>query len=70
MKRNAILKEIDEPDLQLYQAPGYFYFVYDDGAEIYDQHSVYVDKLSHMHLEQWVEEGKEFVKKVKEEYGC
>jgi len=65
MKRNTILKLIGEPNLHLYQAPGYFYFAYDDGDEIYETHSVMVDRLNHMDIGAWVEVGKEFMKEVK-----
>ena len=69
MKRNTILKNIGEPNLQLYQGLGYFYFVYDDREEIYDEYCVYVEKLSHLDIKEWVEEGNTFMKKVKEEHG-
>lgn len=68
MKRKTILKQLGNEYLQLYQAPGYFYFVYDDGTA-YHTHSVMVDKLSHMDIEQWVDEGKIFLRELELEYG-
>ena len=65
MKRRTILKQIGEPNLALYDAPGYFYFVYDDDT-IYETRSVMVDRLSHLFLDQWVDEGKQFVKDMQE----
>ena len=65
MKRRTILKQIGEPNLALYDAPGYFYFVYDDGT-IYETRSVMVDRLSHLFIDEWVDEGKQFVKDTQE----
>jgi len=68
MKRNTIIKQIGNEHLNLYSAPGYLYFAYDDG-ENYHTHSVMVDNLSHMTIEQWVGEGKIFLTNLKHEYG-
>jgi len=72
MKKQTILKTIGEEHLSLYHHPGYFLWVYDDGA-IYETTATWVDKLSHLTIEQWVADGQEFmeyVKQVKEEKGA
>ena len=66
MKRQTILKLIGEPNLSLFDAPGYFYFEYDDGV-ILETRNVMVDRLSHLFIDEWVEEGKDFVKDIKNE---
>ena len=66
MTRNQIINKIGNPNLNLYTGKGYFYFVYDDGdITNYADHSVYVSKLNHLALDQWVEHGKSFVKEVR-----
>lgn len=65
MKRRTILKEIGNEFLNLYQAPGYFYFEYDNGVD-YETHSVYVDRVSHLFIEEWVSIGKEFIQNVED----
>ena len=65
MKRQTILKRIGEPNLSLFDAPGYFYFEYDDGT-IFKTRNVMVDRLSHLFIDEWVEECKKFVKDIKE----
>lgn len=72
MKKQTILKTIGEEHLCLYQYPGYFVWTYDDG-KMFEQTSTYVDKLSHLTIDQWVADGLEFmeyVKQVKEENGA
>mgnify|MGYP004343029855 CR=1 FL=1 len=72
MKVQTILKAIGENHLTLHQCPGYFVWTYDNG-KMFEQTSTYVDKLSHLTIDQWIEDGKEFmeyVKQVKEEKGA
>ena len=65
MTRNQIIKKIGNPYLKLYTGEGYFYFVYDTGnIKDYDDHSVYVYRLNHLSLDQWVNEGNGFLKEV------
>ena len=65
MTRNQIIKKIGNPHLKLYTGKGYFYFVYDTGnIKDYDDHSVYVYRLNHLSLDQWVNEGNGFLKEV------
>ena len=65
MTRNQIIKKIGNPHLNLYIGKGYFYFVYDTGnIKDYDDHSVYVYRLNHLSLDQWVNEGNGFLKEV------
>jgi hypothetical protein len=59
----TILKRIDSPCLTLQKGDGYYYFVYDSG-DLWDTHSVYTNALNHMSLEQWVEDGKDFINRV------
>jgi len=73
MKKQTILKTIGEEHLMLYQKHSHFLWVYDDGCETYEVKATWVDKLSHLTIEEWVAEGQEFmehVKKVKEENGA
>lgn len=45
---------------------GYFYFVYDaDG--VYETNSVYVCRFHHLSKEQWLDEGREFARKISEQ---
>jgi len=65
MTRNQIINKIGNPNLNLYKGQDYFYFVYDDGnITNYSDHSVYVSKLNHLALDQWVEHGESFIKEV------
>lgn len=60
-----VLKAIGSDKLQLVGGKGYWYFIYDDRAKgRYDTASVYVCRLGHMTLEEWVAEGKEFVTRM------
>ena len=73
MKKQTILKTIGEEHLMLYQKHSHFLWVYDDGFETYEVKATWVDKLSHMTIEEWVADGQKFmehVKKVKEENGA
>ena len=49
--------------LNLYTGKGYFYFVYDNGNPIYADHSVYCYRLNNMSLDQWVDEGNNFLER-------
>lgn len=72
MKKQTILKTIGEEHLMLYQQHSHFLWVYDDGA-IYESTATWVDKLSHLTIEEWVAEGQAFmehVKQVKEQKGA
>ena len=55
-----IIKEIGHPHLNLYRGEGYQYFVYDNGKEgsemVYAECPVYVNRLNHLSLDQWVSE--------------
>ena len=65
MTRNQIIKKIGNPNLNLYEGEGYFYFVYDDGKWWrYEDQSVYVRRLNHLTLDQWVEHGQSFIKEI------
>jgi hypothetical protein len=60
-----IIKKINCQSLELCKGEGYWYFVYDDVPNrIFETRSVPCKYLSHMSLESWVEEGKDFVKEV------
>jgi hypothetical protein len=61
-----IIKMIGNENLTLYRGEGYWYFVYDDFSanKVYETRSVHVMRLSHLDLEKWVEEGKDFVAEV------
>lgn len=69
-----ILKEIGCPHLEIVRGMGYWYFVYDTYVLTnaltysgrYETRSVMLKNLNHMTLEQWVEDGKLFVKDVEE----
>lgn len=46
---------------------GYWYLIYDDPEQnIFETHSVYVNRMSELTLEQWIEEGRALLAKVKE----
>ena len=72
MKKQTILKTIGEEHLMLYEQHSHFLWVYDDD-EIYESTATWVDKLSHMTIEEWVADGQafmEYVKQVKEGKGA
>lgn len=58
----AIIKEIGDKRLNLYNGGGYWYFILDDGAKLYETHSIYVYLLNELSHEQWVEAGRDFIK--------
>ena len=39
---------------------GYAYFVLDDGGDLYETHSVYVNRVSDLTISQWLEEARAF----------
>jgi hypothetical protein len=59
-----VLNAIKCKNLQLYKGEGYWYFEYDDGDKVFDTHSVMTMYLSSMTVQQWVEEGTAFVKRM------
>jgi hypothetical protein len=62
--RKTVLKALgNNPYLDMELAPeGYVYFIYDDVSKnIYETHSVMVEKLNHLDLDRWIETGKEFI---------
>lgn len=61
----AINSTLRNPYINLYKGKGYWYFVYDDpNADIYEQHTVCVYRLNDLTLDQWIKEGKDFVKEI------
>ena len=62
-----VLAAIGCPHLTLHNGKGYWYFCYDDvAANKYETNSIYEMYLSHMSLEQWVEEGRDLVAKMEQ----
>lgn len=78
IRRSQILKKIGCPHLKLHDCDGYFLWVYDTYPDEYDitstenksyryaDQSIVVNKLSDMTLEQWVNDGKNFVQECEE----
>jgi hypothetical protein len=64
MTRAQIIGAIGNPHLKLYRGDGYFYFVYDDGKDRWEDHAVYVYRLNHLSYDKWIAEGLDFLKKV------
>jgi hypothetical protein len=50
--------------LELARGDGYWYFILDDGANLYDTHSVMTMRLGDLSLDQWVDDGVAFVQRV------
>ena len=67
-----IIKAIGHPHLNLYRGEGYQYFVYDNGKDGYEMvfldYSVYVNRLNHLSLDQWISYGNDCIKEVEKEY--
>lgn len=61
-----ILKALACDKLALHKGGGYFYFVYDDAeaSNIWLDRTVNVYRLSHMSLDSWIAEGRDFLKEV------
>lgn len=57
---NKALKNID-PFLELERGDGYFYFIYDNGSDIYETKSENVYRLTDVDLDTWVEWGRDFL---------
>lgn len=54
--------------LDLYKSDGYFYFeFYQD--KVFETHSVYVNSINQLTADEWLKEGRDFAKKVREQYG-
>jgi hypothetical protein len=65
LTRNQIIKKVGNPHLNLYAGEGYFYFVFDNGEiNDYADHSIYVYRLNHMSLNQWINEAQTFLKGI------
>lgn len=67
LSASKILKKIKVKDgikFELVRGEGYWYFVYDNGDDIYETHSVYCMYLSQMSDIKWIDEGRSFVKKM------
>lgn len=56
-----ILDAVGEPHLDLQRGQGYWYFVYDDGAETFETHSVFTPRLSDGSLDMWIREARTFL---------
>jgi hypothetical protein len=61
MSVNKIIKKIGCQYLSLVKGDLYWYFIFDDGVR-YETHSVYCMFLNQLPLDQWIDEGKEFIK--------
>lgn len=63
----TVLKEIGDERLKLFDGGGYWYFEFDDTEHgVFETHTVSVMRLNHLAFAVWVEEGKEFVAKMKD----
>jgi hypothetical protein len=58
-KVNEVIRERVDPLLTLYKGNGYYYFIHEK-LNMYDS-SVYVCRLNHADLEDWVEYAREVV---------
>lgn len=63
-----IIKKIGNDKLSLFKGEGYWFFSYDDFAArtIYETRSVYVMYLNQMSLQEWIDEGNDFIRVVKQ----
>ena len=69
MQLRTLNKELAKinANLELEKGDGYFYFVFDcdcPGNQIWETHSIYVNNLNQLTLDQWIEEANQFVDKV------
>lgn len=65
--KRDVLKHVGNiPHLDLHYSTGnyYWYFTYDNGAEIFETHIVMVMHLKDLKLESWAEEVKFFLEKI------
>jgi len=61
----SIIKKLKNEHVSLVNGDGYWYYVYDDEERgIFATESVYVMYLNSMTVADWVEIGKDFIKKV------
>lgn len=50
------------PEIKFFSTrEGYHYFTMDDGADVFETHSVYVNYVSDLTVDQWVEEARSFL---------
>jgi len=67
-----IIKAIGHPNLNLYRGKGYQYFVFDNGKDgedmVFLDYPVYVHRINHLSLEQWVSYGNDCIKEVEKEF--
>lgn len=54
--------------VSMYKGSGYFYFEFDQG-KVFETHSVYVNSINQLTADEWLKEGRDFAKKVREQYG-
>lgn len=60
-----ILSKLASKRLNLHRGNGYQYFVYDDPAHnIYKERTINVNRLNDLSLDQWVQEGRDFLDHV------
>lgn len=65
LRRATIVNAINHPNVSLYKSQDCWYFVYDNvDAGIYETRTVYVWRLNEFSLDQWIEEGNDFVEEV------
>ena len=65
LRRATIVNAINHPNVGLYKSQDCWYFVYDNvDAGIYETRTVYVWRLNELTLDQWIEEGNDFVEEV------
>ncbi len=63
--RAAILKALNDDRISLEVGEDCFYFLFSEsGYGYYMDRCVYVSRLNHLSLEQWVEEGKAFIASI------
>ena len=65
LRRATIVNAVNHPHLNLYKSENCWYFVYDNAdAGIYENRTVYVYRLNELTLDQWIDEGNDFVKEI------
>lgn len=67
MKMNTISKHFQDRNipLELVKCEGYFYFVFDDKIHFHTK-SIYVAHLNQLSVEQWIQEGNQFINEIGE----
>ena len=60
----SILRAVRNPYLSLYRGEGYWYFVLDDGGDLFEEQSVPVMRLNQLSFSEWVDEGRAFCNRV------